>query len=110
MPVPAKEPAPPAEKAPPVEVPWLAGELPPNAAAEGSWVWDSQLTPEGRPAHSHPPAKGAARHGLTFAKPLEVPRNGLLRQEVWLDPQNPPRGIALQFKAVSRSSASSSLS
>ena len=94
----AASPAAPGEESPPVEVPWLTGELPAEAAAEGNWVWEPQSTPEGLAAHSHPPAKGVARHGLTFAKPLAVPRNGLLRQQVWLDPQNPPKGIALQFK------------
>ena len=33
--------------------------------------------------------------------PVTLPAHSMIVQQVWLDPQDPPRGIALQFKLVS---------
>ncbi|MDO8730887.1 MAG: hypothetical protein Q7J69_06875, partial [Candidatus Omnitrophota bacterium] len=56
-------------------------------------VWFSEEEP-----HSHPSAKGLQSHGYSPAAPLPVAANGMIIQEVWLDPADPPKGIALQFK------------
>lgn len=72
-----------------LEVPAVPAEpLPPPET-----VWFSEEEP-----HSHPSAKGLQSHGYSPAVPLPIAANGMITQEVWLDPADPPKGIALQLK------------
>jgi hypothetical protein len=83
---------------PPVVSPetvWLDDDLPAGAVQEGPWVWDSAQGPK---AHGHPSEKGIHSHGLHLAQPAAVPLHGMIAQQVWLDPKDPPRGMALQFQ------------
>jgi len=48
--------------------------------------------------HTHSSALGLQSHAVDFPAPLAVPPHSMIVQQVWLDPQDPPRGIALQFK------------
>ncbi|MBI3312584.1 MAG: hypothetical protein HYZ88_03555 [Candidatus Omnitrophica bacterium] len=47
--------------------------------------------------HSHPAGEGIQSHMISFPEPVPLRSTQMLTQRVWLDPQNPPRGIALQF-------------
>lgn len=91
------------EEAPLVEEPlptgivWLEDELPADAQMQGTWIWDEELKASGTRSHGHPPAPGAQGHGFT-AEPITLPLNGRVLQQVWLDPQDPPEGIAVRFK------------
>ena len=82
----------------PPETVWLENDLPADAQAEGEWIWNDEQAAGGERSHSHPAAKGMAFHAVTFAQPIRLPTNGLITQEVWLDPKDPPQGIALKFK------------
>lgn len=84
--------------APKVEKVWLDGKLPEGAKPEGEWIWASDPAGGAALAHSHPTAKGPQNHRFTAAEPMEMPGNGMLVQQVWLDPQDPPQGIAMRFK------------
>lgn len=95
-----EEPAPAQVAAPKPEMLWLDGALPEGAETEGEWIWAGDPAAGGLPAHSHPPAKGKQSHSFT-AEPVEMPGNGMVVQQVWLDPQDPPQGIALRCKLAS---------
>lgn len=88
---------PPAESLLPAETVWLEDELPPNAQMQGTWVWDETLKASGTRSHGHPPAPGPQGHGFT-ADPITLPMGGKVLQQVWLDPQDAPEGIAIRFK------------
>lgn len=91
--VPAQPPTPPKP-----EKVWLDGKLPAEAQTEGEWIWASDPTAGPVFTHSHPAAKGIQNHRFTSAGSIEMPGNGMLVQQVWLDPQDPPQGIALRFR------------
>lgn len=94
----AEEPAPPpAESPPPAETVWLDDELPADAQTQGTWIWDEQEKASGTRSHGHPSAPRAQGHGFT-AEPIVLPLSGKILQQVWLDPQDPPEGIAVRFK------------
>ena len=90
-------PTPSAPPAPPETV-WLDDALPDNAAPEGTWLWDLELFASGTQSHGHPAGQGQQSHGYTLEKAVAIPVNGMITQQVWLDPANPPRGISLQFQ------------
>ena len=48
--------------------------------------------------HGHPPAKGIQAHELSLKEPVPLTANHMITQEVWLDPADPPKGIALQLR------------
>jgi hypothetical protein len=48
--------------------------------------------------HSHPSGKGLQSHSYSPEKPIPIAANSMITQEVWLDPADPPKGIALQLK------------
>ena len=75
----------------------LDDELPAGAKAEGNWVWDTTTVESGTKSHGHPSAAGLQSHTLTL-EPLTLATNGMLTQQVWLDPKDPPKGIMLKFK------------
>jgi len=64
---------------------------------EGEWFWDTAPMENGTRSHSHSSTKGLASHGFT-ADPVSLSNNGMIIQQVWLDPKDPPRGIMLKFK------------
>ncbi len=88
----------PAVPAPPPETVWLGGKLPEGATAQGTWIWDSARLPAGALSHGHPSGKELQSHGYSPATPLPISANGMIFQDVWLDPADPPQGIALQLK------------
>ena len=93
-----EEPKPAAPSAPIPETLLLDDELPQGATQEGTWVWENGQPSAGKLFHSHPPAKGIQSHGYSPEKPIPIPTNAMITQEVWLDPANPPKGIALQLR------------
>ena len=81
-----------------VETVWVDDDLPAGAAAEGNWVWDGTNPFSGTRSHGHPAQKGESSHGYASKEPATVPADGMITQEVWLDPADPPKGIALKLK------------
>ena len=97
-PVPPPPVSAPAQPAPPPEIVWMDDDLPADAEIEGPWVWETSLVGSGNKSHGHPPQQGLQSHAVTFAKPWPIRSTQMITQQVWLDPQNPPSGIALQLK------------
>ena len=85
------------QETPPKETVWIDDDLPANAKTEGTWLWDTVTFESGAKSHGHPPSKGLSSHGLT-ADPVPLPDSGMIVQQVWLDPKDPPKGIMLKFK------------
>ena len=83
---------------PPAETIWLDDALPDDAKPAGTWIWDQELFSSGSQSHGHPAGQGQHSHGYTLEKAVVVPVNGMITQQVWLDPANPPRGISLQLR------------
>lgn len=79
------------------ETVWVDDDLPADAKTEGTWVWDTATFESGAKSHGHPPAKGLTSHGFT-ADPVSLSNNGMIVQQAWLDPQDPPKGIMLKFR------------
>lgn len=75
---------------------WVEDDLPYGAQAQGPWEWNARTVTSGLRAHGHPPGAGLQRHRF-MAAPLLFYADGLVLQEVWLDPKDPPQGIALRF-------------
>jgi hypothetical protein len=76
----------------------LDDELPKGATQEGTWIWETAQLSDGRLSHGHPPTKGIQSHGYSPEKPVPITANNMITQEVWLDPSDPPKGIALQLR------------
>ena len=88
--------------APPVPAPraeelWLDDDIPEDATAQGVWLWDEVTVAHGKRSHGHPSARGIQSHTIVF-EPKTLPPRSMIVQQVWLDPQDPPRGVALWFK------------
>ena len=79
------------------ETVWIDDDLPPGAKSEGIWIWDTTTFNSGTKSHGHPSAKGLVFHGVT-ADAVPLSDNGMIVQQVWLDPKDPPKGIMLKFK------------
>ncbi len=97
------DPTPDAGHAPePREVVWIDDDLPPAAqptADGGEWQWASAPAPvySGQRASTRT-ASGLSQHFFTGANPpLRVGEGDTLFCFVYLDPQNPPQQIMLQF-------------
>ena len=91
------EPPSPADKT----IVWIEDGLPPKAVAAGNTPWKFVAHPEpvftGERAHVRE-AKGLSQHYFTGATPpLGIERGMTLFTHVYLDPDNPPRQIMLQF-------------
>ena len=86
--------------APAPETVWVDDDLPPDAKPDVNWVWDTATVNSGAKSHGHASAKGLQGHGF-MGDPVSIPANGMIVQQVWLDPQDPPKGIMLKFKLSS---------
>jgi len=84
------------EQVNPNETVWLDDALPANAKTDGIWLWDTATVKSGKKSHGHPSAKGLQSHGFT-ADPVSLASDGMIIQQVWLDPQDPPKGILMKF-------------
>ncbi len=79
---------------------WLDDELPANAKTDSNWFWDTATVKSGEKSHGHSSGKGLQNHGFS-ADPVNFSTGGMIVQQVWLDPQDPPRGIMIKFKLAS---------
>jgi hypothetical protein len=82
-----------------VETVWVDDDLPPGAKAEGDWKWASAPSPvlAGQRASSRT-ATGLSQHFFQGAKdPLVIDNDQVLFVSVYLDPENPPKEIMLQW-------------
>lgn len=84
------------EQVNPNETVWLDDALPLNAKTEGVWLWDGTTVNSGKKSHGHPSGKGLQSHSFT-ADPVILAADGMIVQQVWLDPQDPPKGIMMKF-------------
>jgi flagellar hook assembly protein FlgD len=76
----------------------IGGALPSGSTAVGNWTWDNTHTFRGAPSHTEPAVNGAQHHYFIHAaNPLTARDTDNLIQYVYLDPQNPPSEIYLQF-------------
>lgn len=71
--------------------------LPEGSTTEGTWGWDTFLKESGEKSHTEPPAKGVTEHSYR-AKSVVIPKNYVIEQYVYLDPENIPKGIMLKFR------------
>ncbi|HJT75870.1 MAG TPA: hypothetical protein VJ739_01605 [Gemmataceae bacterium] len=75
---------------------WFEDQVPPGAAADGTWNWDSQKVQ--RPAHTEPPAVGL--HGHWFqgaADPFFVGPTDSLFVYAYLSPEHPPEAVVVEW-------------
>ncbi len=79
---------------------WLDDELLAGAKTDGNWLWDTATVKSGEKSHGHSSGKGLQSHGFS-SNPVNFSTGGMIVQQVWLDPQDPPRGIMLKFKLAS---------
>lgn len=77
---------------------FIGGALPQGATAIGTWTWDSERSFRAAPGHTQPRGDGPQLHYFIHAtQPLTVSADDDIIQYVYLDPQNPPSEIYLQF-------------
>jgi hypothetical protein len=74
---------------------WFEGNLPYGTTAEGTWNWTSL---KNRPVHTEPQAVGTHSHWFQGDPAgLEVAREDMLFAYVWIDPEQRPETILLQW-------------
>ncbi|NNM30029.1 MAG: DUF1553 domain-containing protein, partial [Akkermansiaceae bacterium] len=92
------EPSPP-RFADPEEVVWIDDALPDGARQTGPWNFEGDGAPvySGQVAHRQS-AEGVDQHFFDKAKPpLEIAADDVLFAYVWLDPDDPPKQIMMQW-------------
>lgn len=72
--------------------------IPEGATQDGNWVWDEDLKMSGTKSHTEPPKAGMYSHSFKFSTPIHIKEGSKILQYVYLDPQNPPKGVILKFK------------
>jgi hypothetical protein len=81
----------------PQELVWVEDAVPDGAREEGGWKFVSQPVYSGQRASTRT-ASGLSQHYFTGAKtPLRVAEGDVLFTYVYLDPQDPPQEIMLQW-------------
>jgi len=86
------------------EIVWIDDGLPPGANAKGDTPWQFVSAPDhpvlaGEKSHRRT-AKGRSQHYFdAAAPPLEASKDGRLFTYVYLDPDDPPREIMLQWNS-----------
>lgn len=96
-----EKPAIPAEEKPKEEekaIVLLDDALPEGSTSRGIWDWDSSLKFSGERSHTEPSMKGLTEHSYTLLKPIGIPKNHVIEQYVYLDPNNMPKGILIKFR------------
>jgi flagellar hook assembly protein FlgD len=79
-------------------VPFVGGAVPSGANAVGNWVWDPVHPYGAMQSHTQTASDGPQLHYFIHAPaPLRLTQDSNIVQYVYLDPQNPPREIYLQF-------------
>lgn len=88
----------PKERKEDIEKPFLLIDeaLPEGATSQGVWYWDSALKYSGERSHTEPAKKEVAEHSYR-ANSIEIPKNSVMEQYVYLDPNAIPKGIMLKF-------------
>ena len=91
----------PPEKTPPVEFVWIDDEIPAATKAVGDQEWKFVEAPDpvfsGKASHVGQ-SKGLGQHLIQSAKkPLKINAKDVLFSYVYLDPENPPTEIMLQW-------------
>lgn len=86
----------------PAEYVWIEDGLPPGAKAEGTTPWKflakAEFAPFSGEKCSTRTGDGATQHYFTGASPgLKIGEGDKLFAYVYLDPQNPPKTVMLQF-------------
>ena len=77
---------------------FVGGALPQGATPIGDWAWDSNRTFGGAAAHTEAPGEGPElQYFIHASHPLTSGPGDELVQYVYLDPQNPPSEIYMQF-------------
>jgi hypothetical protein len=81
----------------PIEVVWIDDDTPAGAKQEGGWEFVTEPVLSGQKA-SKRTASGLSQHFFTGASvPLKVGEGDKLFTHVYLDPENPPKEIMLQW-------------
>jgi hypothetical protein len=70
--------------------------LPADSTQEGEWIWDNALKFSGASSHTSTPKEGINQSSFNM-KPLKLKEGSYIIQYVYLDPQDPPKGIMMKF-------------
>lgn len=82
----------------PTEALWWEDGPPPGATLSGPWQTDTATVFAGRVSHAAPAIAGAQQHFfLGASSPLRIGPGDTLFTYAYLDPQNPPRELMLQW-------------
>jgi hypothetical protein len=79
---------------------WVDDSLPEGAIIEGKWNWSEKIKYSGKLSHVSDIKKGLHFHSFKIANPITLKKGSIIAQYVYLDPQNPPKGIMLKIFTV----------
>lgn len=79
------------------EIVLLDDSLPEGSTTEGIWKWDDALKFNGEKSHTEPAGKEITQHSYK-SNSIEIPKNSVIEQYVYLDPNEIPKGIMLKFR------------
>jgi len=72
-------------------------EDPANSQSEGEWLWDNTFKFSGTSSHTSTPKEGVNSHSFRMPSPIKLKEGSYIIQYVYLDPQNPPKGLMMRF-------------
>lgn len=79
---------------------WAEDNLPKDATTAGEWTWVQDIKFSGRSSHTDGIKKGLHFHYFKTPVPITLNKDSIIEQFVYLDLNNPPRGIMLKLIAL----------
>ena len=76
---------------------WLEDAIPEGAAVTGEWAWVQDIKFSGGSSHTDGIKRGLHSHSFEVPVPITLKENSVIEQFVYLDPDNPPKGIMLKL-------------
>ncbi len=76
---------------------WIEDNLPEGATAAGEWIWVEDVKFSGSSSHTDGIKKGLHSHSFKTPIPVTLKKDSVIEQFVYLDPDNPPKGIMLKL-------------
>lgn len=81
----------------PGEILWIEDSIPEGAQTVGEWGWQEDIKFSGINSHTDGIKNGIHFHSFNVDEEIELGKKSVLKQYVYLDKDNPPKGIMLKL-------------
>jgi len=76
---------------------WIEDELPVGAKPLGEWIWADDIKFSGTSSHTDGINNELHAHSFEMAEPIVLNKDSVIEQLIYLDSDNPPKGIMLKL-------------